>query len=197
MMSEYLKYKHWLEQDLEDRDLAEELAAINGDEEAIKDRFYRDLEFGTAGLRGVLGAGTNRMNIYTVRRATQGLAEYLNAAFKDPSVSISYDSRIKSDVFAKEAARVLDAWRLTDCTVYVTLEPCIMCAGLMHQARVARCVYGAPDQKAGAVGTLYDIHADTRLNHQFEATGGVCEEECVALLRDFFRARRRKEKERE
>ena len=97
----------------------------------------------------------------------------------------------------KEAARVLDAWRLTDCTVYVTLEPCIMCAGLMHQARVARCVYGAPDQKAGAVGTLYDIHADERLNHQFEATGGVREEECVALLRDFFRARRRKEKERE
>ena len=97
----------------------------------------------------------------------------------------------------KEAARVLDAWRLSDCTVYVTLEPCIMCAGLMHQARVARCVYGAPDQKAGAVGTLYDIHADTRLNHQFEAAGGVCEEECVALLRDFFRDRRRKEKERE
>lgn len=55
---------------------------------------------------------------------------------------------------------------------------------------MARCVYGAPDQKAGAVGALYDIHADTRLNHQFEATGGVCEEECVALLRDFFRARR-------
>ena len=86
----------------------------------------------------------------------------------------------------KEAARVLDAWRLTDCTVYVTLEPCIMCAGLMHQARIARCVYGAPDQKAGAVGTLYDIHADGRLNHQFEVTGGVREEECVALLRGFF-----------
>lgn len=68
---------------------------------------------------------------------------------------------------------MLDAWRLTDCTVYVTLEPCIMCAGLMHQARIARCVYGAPDQKAGAVGTLYDIHADGRLNHQFEVTGGV------------------------
>ena len=108
-MSEYLKYKHWLEQSLEDGDLAEELAAINGDDEAIKDRFYRDLEFGTAGLRGVIGAGTNRMNIYTVRRATQGLAEYLNSAFKDPSVAISYDSRIKSDVFAKEAARVLAA----------------------------------------------------------------------------------------
>ena len=108
-MSEYLKYKHWLEQSLEDGDLAEELAAINGDDEAIKDRFYRDLEFGTAGLRGVIGAGTNRMNIYTVRRATQGLAEYLNSAFKAPSVAISYDSRIKSDVFAKEAARVLAA----------------------------------------------------------------------------------------
>lgn len=108
-MSEYLKYKHWLEQPLEDRDLAEELAAINGDDEAIQDRFYRDLEFGTAGLRGVLGAGTNRMNIYTVRRATQGLAEYLNSAYKDPKVAISYDSRIKSDVFAKEAARVLAA----------------------------------------------------------------------------------------
>ena len=92
----------------------------------------------------------------------------------------------------KEAARVLDAWRLTDCTVYVTLEPCIMCAGLMHQARVSRCVYGAPDQKAGALGTLYNIHADERLNHQFEAVGGVLESECVALLRDFFRSRRKK-----
>ncbi len=108
-MSEYLKYKHWLAQSLEDSDLAEELAAINGDDEAVKDRFYRDLEFGTAGLRGVIGAGTNRMNIYTIRRATQGLAEYLNSAFKDPSVAISYDSRIKSDVFAREAARVLAA----------------------------------------------------------------------------------------
>lgn len=90
----------------------------------------------------------------------------------------------------KEAARVLDAWRLADCTVYVTLEPCLMCAGLMHQARVARCVYGASDQKAGALGTLYRIHEDERLNHQFAVTPGVAEEECVALLRDFFAARR-------
>lgn len=92
----------------------------------------------------------------------------------------------------KEAARALDAWRLTDCTVYVTLEPCIMCAGLMHQARVSRCVYGAPDQKAGAVGTLYNIHADERLNHQFAVTPGVGEAECVELLRSFFRGRRKK-----
>lgn len=92
----------------------------------------------------------------------------------------------------QEAARALDAWRLSDCTVYVTLEPCVMCAGLMHQARVARCVYGAPDQKAGALGTLYAVHADRRLNHQFAVTAGVREAECVQLLRDFFAARRKK-----
>lgn len=88
------------------------------------------------------------------------------------------------------AARELGAWRLTDCTVYVTLEPCIMCAGLMHQARVTRCVYGAPDQKAGALGTLYRIHADERLNHRFAVTPGVMAAESTALLQDFFRSRR-------
>lgn len=92
----------------------------------------------------------------------------------------------------KEASRVLDAWRLTDCTVYVTLEPCIMCAGLMHQARISRCVYGAPDQKAGALGTLYSVHADERLNHRFEVVPGVKQDECVALLQGFFAARRKK-----
>ena len=91
-----------------------------------------------------------------------------------------------------QAARELDAWRLTDCTVYVTLEPCIMCAGLMHQARIRRCVYGAPDQKAGALGTLYQINADERLNHTFEVTPGVLQDECVALLQEFFAARRKR-----
>jgi tRNA(adenine34) deaminase len=95
----------------------------------------------------------------------------------------------------KQAAEVLEAWRLADCTVYVTLEPCIMCAGLMHQARIARCVYGAADQKAGALGTLYDIAHDTRLNHQFEVTAGVKEEECTELLKSFFKARRKKKNE--
>ena len=90
-----------------------------------------------------------------------------------------------------QASRELDAWRLEDCTVYVTLEPCIMCAGLMHQARVRRCVFGAPDPKAGALGTLYQINADARLNHTFEVTSGVLEDECAELLKDFF-ARRRK-----
>lgn len=87
----------------------------------------------------------------------------------------------------REAAAGLGRWRLSDCTVYVTLEPCPMCAGLMHQARVARCVYAAPDPKAGALGTLYDLHDDERLNHRFEVTSGVLEEESAALLRTFFR----------
>lgn len=95
----------------------------------------------------------------------------------------------------KEASRVLDAWRLTDCTVYVTLEPCVMCAGLMHQSRVSRCVYGAPDQKAGALGTLYSVHEDERLNHQFEVKAGIMQDECVELLRDFFASRRKARQE--
>ena len=91
-----------------------------------------------------------------------------------------------------QANERLRSWRLDGCTLYVTLEPCIMCAGLMHQARVARCVYGAPDQKAGALGTLYAINRDERLNHRFEVAAGVRREECVALLRAFFSERRKK-----
>ena len=89
-----------------------------------------------------------------------------------------------------QAARELERWRLPDCTVYVTLEPCIMCAGLMHQARIGRCVYGAPDAKAGALGSLYRIHADERLNHRFEVEAGVLEQECSDVLKDFFARRR-------
>lgn len=92
----------------------------------------------------------------------------------------------------QQAARELDAWRLTGCTVYVTLEPCIMCAGLMHQSRVARCVYGAPDPKAGALGTLYNVNADARLNHTFDVTPGVLADECAALLKSFFAKKRKK-----
>ena len=90
----------------------------------------------------------------------------------------------------QQAAKELNAWRLSDCTVYVTLEPCIMCAGLMHQARIRRCVYGASDPKAGALGTLYQINEDTRLNHTFEVTAGVLEDECAQALRSFFASRR-------
>ena len=108
-MTETELYRLWCEKAVDDPDLQTELKAIEGDEEAIKDRFYRDLEFGTGGLRGVIGAGAFRLNVYTIRRATQGLADYVNEAFKDAAVAISYDSRIKSDVFAKEAAAVLAA----------------------------------------------------------------------------------------
>ena len=91
-----------------------------------------------------------------------------------------------------QAARKLDSWRLEHCTVYVTLEPCIMCAGLMHQARVRRCVYGASDPKAGALGSLYRINEDERLNHTFEVSPGVLQEECAGLLRAFFAEKRKK-----
>ena len=99
-------------------------------------------------------------------------------------------------VAMKKAADELGVWRLTGCTVYVTLEPCIMCAGLMHQSRIDRCVYGAPDPKAGALGTLYSINEDERLNHTFEVKSGVMAEECARILKDFFKARRKKRTER-
>jgi tRNA(adenine34) deaminase len=86
----------------------------------------------------------------------------------------------------REASRVLGRWRLEGCTVYVTLEPCPMCAGALHAARVDRCVYGAVDPKAGALGTLYDIASDTRLNHRYDVTAGVLAEESAALLKSFF-----------
>ena len=108
-MNEKELYRIWCENAKADPDLQTELAEIKDNDEAINDRFYRDLEFGTGGLRGVIGAGTNRMNIYTVKRATQGFADYLNQEYKNPSVAISYDSRIKSDVFSKAAAEVLAA----------------------------------------------------------------------------------------
>lgn len=106
---------------------------------------------------------------------------------RDPSAHAEFSAMC-------EAARVLDRWRLTGCTVYVTLEPCLMCAGLMVNARIDRCVYGAPDPKGGALGTLFDVSHDERLNHEFEVTSGVLAEECAAELRSFFRARRAKKK---
>lgn len=84
------------------------------------------------------------------------------------------------------AAQALGRWRLSDCTVYVTLEPCCMCAGLMVNARVGRCVYGAADAKAGALGSLYDLNADSRLNHRFNVHAGVLADECREVLSDYF-----------
>ncbi|MDD6855227.1 MAG: phospho-sugar mutase, partial [Oscillospiraceae bacterium] len=103
------EYKRWCQAELEDPALVKELAEIAGDEEQIKERFAISLKFGTAGLRGVLGVGTNRMNIYVVRQATQGLANWVKTQGGNQLVAISYDSRINSDVFAREAACVLAA----------------------------------------------------------------------------------------
>ena len=102
-------YELWLRNATNDPDLTSELESIRGNDAEILDRFYRCLEFGTGGLRGVIGAGTNRMNVYTVAQATQGLANYLNEEFEEPSVAIGYDSRIKSQLFAETAAGVLAA----------------------------------------------------------------------------------------
>ena len=103
------EYERWLNTDLKDADLRPELAGIEGNDDEIKERFALALKFGTAGLRGVLGAGTNRMNIYVVRQATQGLANWVKTQGGSQTVAISYDSRLKSDVFAKTAAGVLAA----------------------------------------------------------------------------------------
>ena len=137
-MNEKELYALWCEKATNDPDLQTELKSIAGDDEAIKDRFYRDLEFGTGGLRGVIGAGAYRMNVYTVRRATQGLADYVNEAFKNPSVAISYDSRIKSDVFAKEAASVLAANGIK-VHIYTELMPTPM---LSYAVRAHKCSAG-------------------------------------------------------
>ena len=103
------EFKRWLAADLEDPDLKPELSRIEGNDDEIKERFAVALKFGTAGLRGVLGAGTNRMNIYVIRQATQGLANWVKTQGGTQTVAISYDSRLKSDVFAKTAAGVLAA----------------------------------------------------------------------------------------
>lgn len=101
----------------------------------------------------------------------------------DPSAHAEFSAMV-------QASQALGRWRLTGCTVYVTLEPCLMCAGLMVNARIDRCVFGAADPKGGAVGTLYDVSDDPRLNHAFAVTSGVLADECAEQLRAFFRNRR-------
>ncbi len=131
-------YREWLEKATEDKKVAEELLAIKDDNDAIYERFYTPLKFGTAGLRGVLGAGTNRMNIYVVRHATQGLANYIKKKYSTGAVAISHDSRINSDLFKIEAARVLAA---NGIKAYITeeLEPTPV---LSYLVRHLGCVAG-------------------------------------------------------
>ena len=112
-------YNDWCKNVVDDADLLTELKGIEGNETEINERFYTSLQFGTAGLRGIIGAGTNRMNIYVVRQATQGLANYVNSKYENASVAISHDSRIKADLFMIEAAKVIAA---NGIKVYITKE---------------------------------------------------------------------------
>ena len=101
------------------------------------------------------------------------------------------DSTAHAEMLAiREASRASGSWRLNDATIYVTMEPCPMCAGAMVQARIKRLVYGAKDPKAGAVESLYNIVQDKRLNHRMEVTPGIMAEECASFLKSFFKGRR-------
>ena len=137
---EYRKtYEDWLNNDYFDEATKEELRSIASDENEIKERFYTDLAFGTAGLRGIIGAGTNRMNIYTVRKATQGLANYiLKVGAADRGVAIAYDSRNMSPEFADEAALCLNANGIK-AYVYDSLRPTPQ---LSYAVRELNCIAG-------------------------------------------------------
>jgi tRNA(adenine34) deaminase len=101
------------------------------------------------------------------------------------------DPTAHAEVLAlRDAAQARGSWRLDDATLYVTIEPCAMCAGALVNARIARVVFGAPDLKAGACGSLYHLGADPRLNHEFAVTPGIQADACAALVSDFFAARR-------
>lgn len=101
------------------------------------------------------------------------------------------DATAHAEIIAiKEACKTLGGWRLIDCEIYVTLEPCVMCAGALVNSRIKRVVFGAYDKRFGACGTLYNIPCDEKLNHRLEVIGGVLEDECSQMLSDFFKKKR-------
>lgn len=113
-------------------------------------------------------------------------------------IATGYNSREKDQLITShaeliainKASKYLKSWRLNDCSLYTTLEPCLMCAGALYQARIKELIFGAFDPKGGAVGSLYKIQEDCRLNHSFTATHGILQEKCAALLSDFFGKKR-------
>jgi tRNA(adenine34) deaminase len=107
----------------------------------------------------------------------------LRETSKDPSAHAEI-------LVIRDATKISDSWRLTGLTLYVTKEPCIMCAGALVNSRIARLVYGCRDEKAGGVDSLYQILNDKRLNHQVEVVSGILDEECAVMLRNFFKERR-------
>lgn len=135
------------------------------------------------------GAAEGEVPVGAVLVAERGAGAVLAAAHNRP-IALS-DPTAHAEILAlRAAAAARGAYRLEDAAIFVTLEPCVMCVGAMVQARVAALYFGARDDKAGALGSVYDIGRDGRLNHRFEVYAGVMEPECGALLREFFRARR-------
>jgi tRNA(adenine34) deaminase len=139
-------------------------------EEAIKAREIGEVPIGAVIVRNgeVVGRGHN-----------------LRETKKDPTLHAEM-------IAIREASKVLGGWRLLGCTLYVTLEPCPMCAGAIVQGRIEQVVYGAPDPKAGCAGTLMNLLQESRFNHQVPVVAGVLQEECASLLKDFFRNLRKK-----
>lgn len=116
--------------------------------------------------------------------------EIIATGFNQPIAN--HDPTAHAEIMAlRAAAAILGNYRLPGCALYVTLEPCVMCAGAMMHARLARVVYGAPDPKTGACGSIVNLFAESRLNHHTEVVGGVLAEDCSQLLKDFFAERRR------
>ncbi len=125
-----------------------------------------------------------------VSRRAEGVEEVIVAAAHNRPIALSDPTAHAEMLALRQAAAALGAYRLEGAALFVTLEPCVMCIGAMVHARIAELYFGARDEKAGALGSVYDIGRDGRLNHRIEVYGGLMEPECAALLRDFFRARR-------
>lgn len=149
---------------------------MNTDEQFMKEA-YR--EANKAGCRGEVPIGAVLVKGNSIIAADHNRREELNDATAHAEILV-----------IRQGGTLLGGWRLSGCTLYVTLEPCPMCAGAMVQARLDRLVYGAPDPKAGSAGTLYDIIRDDRLNHCLQVTAGILAEDCASLLRQFFRKKR-------
>jgi tRNA(adenine34) deaminase len=115
---------------------------------------------------------------------------WMREALEEAAAAADHDDVPIGAVVVREAAAALGSWRVLDATLYVTLEPCAMCAGAIVLSRIPRVVYGCADPKAGAAGSVLDILAEPRLNHRPDVHGGVLAQECADLLRSFFRARR-------
>ncbi|MDY6826244.1 MAG: tRNA adenosine(34) deaminase TadA [Bacillota bacterium] len=149
---------------------------MNTDEQFMK-AAYREAD--EAGRRGEVPIGAVLVKDGSIIAADHNRREELNDATAHAEILV-----------ISKGGSLLGGWRLNECTLYVTLEPCPMCAGAMVQARLGRLVFGAPDPKAGSAGTLYDIARDDRLNHRLQVTAGVLGEECASLLHRFFSEKR-------